>query len=350
MALYYFTHTKFSDVERLYESTKPVVSKNHSKADDVRPIGDRRRKWERVKKISPDCYLFLDGCYGDDVFGVSVWNPDYKGATQEEVVAFAPIKWERKSCGNEFVTIRNGIGEYAHTGRYQFIDRNLPTGLYFHVQNGKQFVSVRGGKRYYLPKGKDVPKSLYEYRKSQGYRNAENVETYPHDPRNAELVFMRVNDSWRIAQDEHTLPKAPRTLVNKQLKDKYKDDIEKFREYVFAIAPMFDTTSTNSGWHNYNWEQNAQMNTDYREACVEEFPDVVTANTGNMQLDTIPAELAIRVIKDYNSKIRYYLAYQFAIHSDIRTMQTEADAKRVKSQFNRWVNKMCGFTYVENCS
>lgn len=347
MALYWWNYNSFAEVEKMYNDTKPVVSKNHTKAEDIRPIGDRRRKWERIKKISDDCYVVLDGGYGDDIFGFSLWNEDYTGATIEEVVAFAPIKWERKPCGNEFVTIRNGVGEYAHTGRYQFLDRNIPTGLTFIVQNGKQFVGLRhDAKRYYLPKGKDVPKSWHEYRKSQGY--GVTKETYTHDPRNAELVFMRVNDSWRLAQDEHTLPKPPRTLVKKEVKQRYKDDIENFRQYVFAIAPMMDVYDSDS-WRGYSWEQNQQMNHDFHQTCAEEFPDLVTPNTRNLRLDTVPSDIALRMLIDYNSKVRYYLAYQFAIHSDIARMQTEEDTKRVKSQFTRWVNKMCDFTYVENC-
>ena len=39
----------FNEVVSWYERTKPLVSKHHSLANDVRPIGDRKRKWERIQ-------------------------------------------------------------------------------------------------------------------------------------------------------------------------------------------------------------------------------------------------------------------------------------------------------------
>ena len=59
----------FKAVEAKYNSIKPVVSKNHTLDQDIRPIGERRYKWQRIKKLSDNCYAFLDGySYGDDVF------------------------------------------------------------------------------------------------------------------------------------------------------------------------------------------------------------------------------------------------------------------------------------------
>ena len=66
------THTNFSsfhEVAKHYNSIKPLVSKLHTREDDIRPIGDRARKHERIVKISNNCYALSDGYhYGDDKF------------------------------------------------------------------------------------------------------------------------------------------------------------------------------------------------------------------------------------------------------------------------------------------
>ena len=51
-------------MEAKYNSTKPVISKNHTLEQDIRPIGERRYKWQRIKKLSDTCYAFLDGYRG----------------------------------------------------------------------------------------------------------------------------------------------------------------------------------------------------------------------------------------------------------------------------------------------
>ena len=47
----------FNEVVSWYERTKPLVSKHHSLANDVRPIGDRKRKWERIRKVDAETYV-----------------------------------------------------------------------------------------------------------------------------------------------------------------------------------------------------------------------------------------------------------------------------------------------------
>ena len=150
----------FADVEAKYNNTKPVVSKNHTVSQDVRPAGNRKRKWERIKKISGDYYILLAG-YGfeDDVFGYGA----KKDATVEEQVALAAICWQRDAQGVETIKIRNGIGSGAHSSHYRFLEEALPRGLGFYIKNGKQFVS-NGYERdkYYLPKTKYVPKHVWD--------------------------------------------------------------------------------------------------------------------------------------------------------------------------------------------
>ena len=107
------THTNFSsfhEVAKHYNSIKPLVSQYHTREDDIRPIGDRNRKYERIVKISNNCYALSDGHhYGDDKFipwGLTetkevdgVWHTiprlDWLGSMRR----YAPIVWSRNALG-----------------------------------------------------------------------------------------------------------------------------------------------------------------------------------------------------------------------------------------------------------
>jgi hypothetical protein len=55
MALTYSSFESFDDVVYNYESIKPMGGSTN-KGKDIRPIGDRKRKYERIVKISNNCY------------------------------------------------------------------------------------------------------------------------------------------------------------------------------------------------------------------------------------------------------------------------------------------------------
>ena len=57
----------------------------------------------------------------------------------------------------------------------------------------------------------------------------------------------------------------------------------------------------------------------------------------------IPPEVALEIINDDNHPMRLNLAVQFVAKSDIKEATTEDDARAVRAQFNRWINKVCGF-------
>ena len=148
----------FAEVEAHYNSIKPLVSKCHSREQDIRPIGDRKRKYERIKKINRNCYVMMDGYYsGDDVF--RWWfmsNDESNTVTDKELIRLAPIVWRRHKDGTETVKFRNGTGQGLHNGRYSFIKRNTPSGIWFNISNGKQFVNG-----VYLAKGSSITKDDY---------------------------------------------------------------------------------------------------------------------------------------------------------------------------------------------
>lgn len=57
----------------------------------------------------------------------------------------------------------------------------------------------------------------------------------------------------------------------------------------------------------------------------------------------IAPEVALEIINDDNHPMRLNLAVHFVAKSDIKEATTEDDARAVRAQFNRWINKVCGF-------
>ena len=61
MALTYSSFSSFDEVVNHYENVKPMGGISN-KGKDVRPMGDRKRKYERIVKISDNCYALSEGC------------------------------------------------------------------------------------------------------------------------------------------------------------------------------------------------------------------------------------------------------------------------------------------------
>jgi hypothetical protein len=324
MAIYWTKPTTFAEVEAIYNNTKPMRGKNKDK--DVRPIGDRARDHERIKKISSNCYLLMNGGYYDDVFQWYYFRGKPAIPTQAEMVALAPICWKRHKDGTETITVRNGIGNGAHMSHYSFLDRMLPRGMGFFIQNGKQYIRVDAGEALYLPKCMYVPRHIFDQERIR------YTEWMRATDDGSSLTFKRGEHGFTLVGDARDAPKPPRKVVKKGQKARYKQAIANFREWAFAVGPMLEIS----------WETRNQMQTEFRELFGEFDPDYVSRNY--IDLMNIPANIAIRILTDYNNTMRLHMLYSFVYYSDMKSIQTEEDVKHVKAQFNRWINKTCGFT------
>ena len=325
MEKYYIKPSSFTDVQRLYDSTKPVREVNHGTTRNVRPTGDRARKWERVKKISDSCYLLMDGFHsGDDVF------PPYNSSgipTEAEVINLAPIVWRRDEHGRETVTFRNGTGRGSHNSRYSFLERHIPHGMRFFIRNGKQFIENKGAhnhKQLYLAKSTTV--AAYAV---PTHRNQWNDYLTSRDD-GVSLTFER-KDSGEFAfvDGGKELPAPPRTIINKEHKAKYKQAITDYWGWIVVMAPLMDTRDRG-----------------YVRDLQQELYNAAGVKLEAWYNQVLPANFAIEVLTDYNSPMRLNMAMNFVTSSDIKDAQTPEDAKRVRAQFNRWINKTCGFSTV----
>jgi len=318
MAITYERISSFAEVESIYNNTKPMRGRNKGK--DVRPIADRARDHERVKKISSNCYLLMNSGYYDDVFKWYFYNGrNAPNPTQAEMIALAPVCWKRHSDGTETVAVRNGIGNGTHMSHYSFLDRMLPRGMGFIIQNGKQYIRVDAGEALYLPKCMYVPRHIIDQRRGR----YDNWMRATDD--GSSLTFKRDGHKFTLVGDACDAPKPPRILVNKKQKAKYKDAMTGYLEWVSAMAPMLQVD---------DWQYRSEMGRQIREFHNE---------TGYYH--KIPPKLMRDVVMKQNHPLRLAMAVDFVSHyGTIRNIQSQADVTQVRTEFNRWINKHCGFT------
>ena len=285
----------FGEVAKHYAETRPVVSCVHPKKDDIRPLGKRYRKWERISYVSDREYVLYD-------------TLPYRHRNSYSDIALdrPPIIWKRKGR-RERVTVRGAITGRADTRRYTFLRSHLPYGLEFDnwTRVGFHYINVGAGK-YYLPRP--------ENRK---------------DDRDYFLTFERGEPAgdWELVSHEY---KTPRVRVNKKKKAAAKEHIASFYEWLCATGPMLPVG---------NWDYSSRLRNE-----VHEYRREHTLNDGVVkysQAHDIPPKLALEIIKNYNHPLRIHLACNFLTHQreDFNTIE---DVKKFRSAFNRWANKTLG--------
>ena len=334
MALYYLKLNSFDEVEALYNNTKPLGGADN-RGKDIRPTGDRSRKWERVHKFSANCYGLMDGGIGD----CHGWRVKYYGKSSDnEMLRHAPIVWRRHRDGSETVTIRNESGSGAHNSRYSFLDRHIPRNMVFCIRNGKHFIK-HGDEKYFLAKSNTYPTTYVNRIKAEaearGVEPSLQFKGMTSRDDGVALTFKRMSDGGFILEaGGKELPKPPRTLVKKSQKAKHKKAIKDFWDWLTVLAPMLPTD---------NWQYVSDM---HRELALYANPNF----RGRVWLsphDGIPANIAIQILTDYNNPMRLNMAVDFIARSTIKQVETVEDAKRVRAQYNRWVNKVCDFTVTK---
>jgi hypothetical protein len=358
MALTYSSFESFDEVVAHYENIKPMGGSGN-KGKDIRPIGDRKRKYERIVKISNNCYALSDGFhFGDKYFN---WGWGYTASaefvpTLKDMEKYAPIIWRKKRDGTEQVTIRNGYGNHAHNGRYAFINRHTPKGLGFVVDNGKQYVTKTMGRypdhrhdeRYYLAKTHTAPRIVYDHIKDQQNANwyQENAKKWVmlHDD-NSALVFNKAESKDRFSGVDwvhvkgtgRALPKAPR--VNIEIKAKYKDSIKKFFEWGMTMSPLMPLED-----NEYLYKHNQ----DLVEAYGLERGNVWRKVDGMRGREIVrssrhPARLAFWVEFAKQCYAPDEQSWSWNSAPLLTKIKTKEDIAHVRACFNRFINTELGF-------
>ena len=336
--LTYTNYRSFAEVVAHYDCITPLRGRTNA-GKDIRPIGDRRRKHERIVKISDSCYALSDGYhFGDEHFGRWYNGVDFT-PTLADMEKYAPIVWRKKRDGTEEVTLRNGWGPGSHNGRYDFIYRYSPKYMLFHIRNGKQFIEVGRSlpdgqllyenTMYYLAKSTTMPKQLHEkFTNNQYYKWAATRDD------NSSVKFIRIEGGWQHVEGTgRSLPKAP--TVNKDLKAKFKDDIKKFFEWGMTMSPLLLL-----GDSDYKGTQMADLYAHYEQKPnwqgLQPAPLVARSIVRDDQHD---ARLALWVLfaKDCTDGWHWNMEYL------TQTVKTKEDLAKVRSRYNAFINKQLGF-------
>lgn len=300
----------FNEVAKWYEQTKPVVSKYHKAEDNVRPIGQRKRKWERIRKVDAETYLLLDGNYGNTMY------PSSSRPHHQFEQDMAPIMWKREADGDH-IYIRNAIEGHTAMSRYQFLKWYLPSDMAFRFnQAGKHWVFAKtptGWEDFPLPKTNyRWDSQLHEPIKDDGKRLKFKV--------NSDGTFTRVGEAF----------KTEKTNIDKELKKHWKPKIDAFYAQAAALAPMLDTT-----WHGRNLYKDVII--DWCRARGHEasryyntrrlIPDVVAREIVEQEDHELRVPLIALVIGDIDGK---------------REIKSQADMSSIKSAYNRLMNQILG--------
>ena len=288
----------FQDVVDHYDSIKPLVSKHHTREDDIRPLYNRRRKRERIEKVNDDKYILHDVLPEPN----SQWSQPY--------FKRPPIVWERKERdlylrGKEVVTIRPSVQSYD-TSRYNFLRNYLPYPLYFdnHTQHGRHMIAG-----VFIPRPKDR-KDETDYHLS--FERALNSVT----------AHAQLGDRWKCI----TKPwPEVRPAVDKEKKAALREHLETFYEWMSTVGPMLPIHSM-----------------DYVVRLREEMEEYASGQTYRYQALNIPTELALQIVKDYNHPLRTHLAYNFLVREDIKNIVTEEERRGYRSRFQAWSNNTFG--------
>ena len=349
MALTWTNFSSFDEVVKHYESIKPLVSKLHTREDDIRPIGDRNRKYERIVKISRNCYALSDGHHeGDNKFlpyGIEDYDHKTKTSTFHwdrlgKMEYYAPVVWRKHKDGTEAVQIRNCIGDNGHfsMGRYAFLERHVPRSMQFIMgHSAMQYVEVEGEK-HYLAKCKTVPRGYYKAHSDQSYFRKWMQTTDD----NSALVFTRDGSELPYTgwlHDETTgksLPQKPK--VNKELKKKYKDDIDKFFEWGMTMSPLLPLS------HEYNHAKLRELREHFGVVdYVSEFTptrarEVLRSPNHPMRLNYWVMFTSSVADHNYSSG-----AGGWEYTYPVKHVETKEQLQKVKSKFNTFINTNAGF-------
>jgi hypothetical protein len=347
----------FDQVAEWYAKIKPVVSKNHTREQDVRPIGKRGRKWERIIKINDNCYAFSCGGSYDPVFS---WGDksllDEFPLTPEDIANLAPIVWRKLADGTETITVRNGSGEWQHNATYSFLRRALPTELWFrNGRAGKQFIYVRPtGTTVHLPKTRTVPRHTYAYflkheAKGTTYGGRWVAQT-TDKPDGLSVVFKREqNGGFTLISEKHPVM-VDRMRVQKDTKAAFKPYIEAVRTTVESLYPLMQS--------QLNWSLRNECAKELLEIAKKHSLDYHRSYTNKGLFEHAGAELQQDIFKNPEHPMRHHLhidamfalrsaAYDFDNYNDDKDdpeARAKERAKVMRAAFNAWVNKAGGFT------
>ena len=307
----------FESVEKWYEATKPVISVRFTKEDDVRPIGERRYTYRRIKKYDENCYALLDGDYSE------------RNTSAEYEKAMAPILWTRDAeSGDTFIRIRNGTAPYAHHGRYRFLMFNLPQTMHFQIeQSGRQCVRVctenalRNSYAYKSWEDFELPKTKFAWNHQQKKTNGADDGLFLTFKCNGDGTFERWGEKIEVRTRN----------IDMDLKREWKPRLQEFYTFMASIVPMLEFT-----WSTHNEYMNQIEEWRKEQGITDAFGTL----WGMTSLFGIPKEVARSIVSDTEHPLRVAVAALIARGIDgHRQIKSEEQLRAVRKKYNYTMNK-----------
>lgn len=319
----------FAQMAEWYNTTKPVVSKDHTREDNIRPVGRRSRKHEHMIKVSARQYMIWDGySVGDPKF--PNWGNKVP-PTEKETLALAPIVWTLSPKGDiETVRIRNGSGDYAHCSRYTFLDNTLPRGLAFHVHNGKQYIN--NGTQYLLPKSDYRPDYNGDTKRS---KDDKKYLTFARKVGDNRFNWKVVGDTWRVQNE--------RKRVDTKAKAKIKPHADVFYKWLDTMH-SFIMPDFGDGYNR--WRDRA----DFIEKARTELDEFLLNDSNHYtgygwtqpNYEERPKEQhgkLLEIMSTDQHAMRTQLGIDFLRNVDFEHV---TDGSQVRAKYNSYVNKLFG--------
>lgn len=305
----------FDQVVAAYESIKPVDSAQYAGlARDIRPLGARRRRWERVEKIGDNKYILHDA---------AVAGTAYYGTPTPAQLAFeralAPIVWERHIDG-DYVRLRNVPRRVTSICRPRFFEAALPWGLYF--ESHVVAYTANEGPMRFLPLPK--PEAEFDYGAQR---------TLCDD--GVALWFKQVRPGvWERAGD--AVP-VKTSRIDREEKGRWTKRIESFYEWMCAVAPVTELSYAMVG--------------EQRSALREYMSMVDRSNTTRVWLSDahdLPTWLAREILSDPEHELRtaFMVVVAYSIELD-QPVTNKEKAVAIRRNFVRLMNKIVGLHKID---
>ena len=289
----------FDTVVRTYEATKPVISKYCTKEDDVRPIGQRRYKWERIAKVDDNTYVLIDGFWAGSTY-----------ARTNVVAAMAPITVQRREDG-DYIRVRNGTVGSAWTSRYKFLMHHLPRGMQFigRFKEGSHTIYLSQTNKTY-----PLPKSTFQY----------DFQTNVIEQDGNEVLWFKQTDINVFERAGHELV-VTTSRLDKDLKKQLKPSIKEFFDWMCIMAPMLQT----------DWQA--------KETYLKELK----FSGWRFSPDRLDNKLIRDIVTNPEHENRAALAAVLSTEFSINLVKDEADLAALRTRYNNFMNKALGLYKTE---
>ena len=358
----------FDAVKRRYEATAPVVSKNFTEEEDVRPLGLRRAWHFHIRKVNDNCYALLSGCEPIPQPWALIWakREGYKAGSVEQSLAtevenFASVVWRRHRGGGESLTIRRP--HYSQTNSCYTLLQNCVPLRYNYNNQGEHWVTVNG-QEYALRTSDRVSKwtasSHNHYRKNYkvGGLSSRRLVLYRSSPNDAWVVKHHMGD--RKAARSYKYVK-----VDKRAKQPFQQPLREFRDWARTMLPLLSMYTRESlaievnGFHERMIaEAKDRANVDGSFYVPRSIMDLMT------YAETAPESTVGRVAVCYSDSLRgmlkdseqYMTLLKWFLYCDLQVsdggnydpdmLRSTLDQRRAR-RFNLWLNRVMNFNKRE---